>query len=160
MAWIRTKWTTGQMEQASAEKPGLIRFLGLNLEVVTVKNATRELPAGTVIINQLEYVAEVLAKLDDQFMLKSRNSAGDAETFGMTQQSTQQMQADYAASTKKGLNLAAVAGSLNWVALRSRPDISWAVSRAARLVSRNPALAFYRFRHIAQFLRWTLDYGM
>eukprot|EP00971_Amphidinium_carterae_P172148 3413200-Amphidinium_carterae.1 len=70
------------------------------------------------------------------------------------------MQADYAASTKKGLNLAAVAGSLNWVALRSRPDISWSVSRAARLVSRDPALAFYRFRHIAQFLRWTLDYGM
>eukprot|EP00971_Amphidinium_carterae_P343101 6482671-Amphidinium_carterae.1 len=133
MAWVRTKWTTGQLEQASANKPGLIRFLGLNLDVVTVKNATKELPAGTVIINQLEYVAEVLAKFDEQFMLKSRNSAGDAETFGMTQQSTQQMQADYAASTKKGLNLAAVEGSLNWVALRSRPDISWAVSRAARL---------------------------
>eukprot|EP00971_Amphidinium_carterae_P303808 6036553-Amphidinium_carterae.1 len=61
MAWIRTKWTTGQLEQASAAKPGLIRFLGLNLEVVTTRNATKELSAGTVIINQLEYVAEVLA---------------------------------------------------------------------------------------------------
>eukprot|EP00971_Amphidinium_carterae_P271782 5392995-Amphidinium_carterae.1 len=66
-------------------------------------------------------------------MLKARTSAGEAETFGMTQQSTQQMQSDHAAAVKKGLNLAAVAGSLNWVALRSRPDISWAVSRAARL---------------------------
>eukprot|EP00971_Amphidinium_carterae_P200091 3971214-Amphidinium_carterae.1 len=46
----------------------------------------------------------------DHQSTRSRNSAGDAETFGMTQQSTQQMQADYAASTKKGLNLAAVAG--------------------------------------------------
>eukprot|EP00971_Amphidinium_carterae_P081541 1613148-Amphidinium_carterae.1 len=64
-------------------------------------------------------------------MLKSRTLAEDAETFGTTQRSTDQMQADYAASTKKGLNLAAVAGSLNWVALRSRPDISWSVSRAA-----------------------------
>eukprot|EP00971_Amphidinium_carterae_P206137 4090959-Amphidinium_carterae.1 len=78
----------------------------------------------------------------------------------MTQQSTQQMQADHAAAVKKGLNLAAVAGSLNWVALRSRPDISWAVSRAARLVSRDPSLAYHRFRHIAQFLRWTIDYGL
>eukprot|EP00971_Amphidinium_carterae_P214134 4249713-Amphidinium_carterae.1 len=70
----------------------------------------------------------------------------------MTQQSTQQMQADHAAAVKKGLNFAAVAGSLNWVAHRSRPDISWAVSRAARLVSRDPSLAYHRFRHIAQFL--------
>eukprot|EP00971_Amphidinium_carterae_P309168 6143587-Amphidinium_carterae.1 len=47
MTWIRTKWTTGQLEQASATRPGLIRFLGLNLEVVTTRNATKELPAGT-----------------------------------------------------------------------------------------------------------------
>eukprot|EP00971_Amphidinium_carterae_P000711 14019-Amphidinium_carterae.2 len=80
----------------------------------------------------LEYVAEVLAKFEDQFMLKARNSAGEAETFGMVQQPTQQMH---------GLNLAAVAGSFNWVALRSRPAMSWAVSRAARLVSRDPSLA-------------------
>eukprot|EP00971_Amphidinium_carterae_P213670 4240455-Amphidinium_carterae.1 len=107
MAWIRTKCTTGQLEQASATRPGLIRFLGLNLEVVTTRNATKELSAGTVIINQLKYIAEVLAKFDDQFMLKSKTLAEDAETFGMTQRSTKQMQADYAASTKKGLNLAA-----------------------------------------------------
>eukprot|EP00971_Amphidinium_carterae_P098590 1949807-Amphidinium_carterae.2 len=48
----------------------------------------------------------------------------------MSQQLTQQMQSDYAASTKQKLNLAAVAGSLNWVALRSRPGISWAFLRA------------------------------
>eukprot|EP00971_Amphidinium_carterae_P274394 5445248-Amphidinium_carterae.1 len=93
-------------------------------------------------------------------MLKARTSAGEAESFGMTQQSTQQMQADHAAAVKKGLNLAAVAGSLNWIALRSRPDISWAVSRAASLVSRDPSLAYHRFRHITQFLRWTIDYGL
>eukprot|EP00971_Amphidinium_carterae_P248171 4927274-Amphidinium_carterae.1 len=40
--------------------------------------------------------------------LCSRTSAGEAESFGITQQSTQQMQADHAAVVKKGLNLAAV----------------------------------------------------
>eukprot|EP00971_Amphidinium_carterae_P127876 2532977-Amphidinium_carterae.1 len=78
----------------------------------------------------------------------------------MTQQSTQQMQADHAAAVKKGLNLAGMNESLNWVALFSRPNILWAVSRAARLVSKNPSLAYHRFRHIAHFLRWTIDYGL
>eukprot|EP00971_Amphidinium_carterae_P149029 2954906-Amphidinium_carterae.1 len=63
------------------------------------------------------------------------------------------MQADHAAAVKKGLNLAAVAGSLNWVALRSRPDVSWAVSRAARFVSRDPSLAYHRFVPSATFLK-------
>eukprot|EP00971_Amphidinium_carterae_P154108 3056351-Amphidinium_carterae.1 len=77
------------------------------------------MPVGTVLLNQLEYVAEVLARFEEQFMLKARTLAGKAESFEMTQQSTQQMQADHAVAVKKGLNLAAVAGSLNWVALRS-----------------------------------------
>eukprot|EP00971_Amphidinium_carterae_P067467 1335996-Amphidinium_carterae.4 len=93
-------------------------------------------------------------------LVRARNATGAESSFGMVQQPTQQMQADHAVAVKKGLNLAAAAGSVNWVAVRSRPDISWAVFRAARLASRDPALAFHRLRHIAQFLRWTLDYGL
>eukprot|EP00971_Amphidinium_carterae_P101170 2001700-Amphidinium_carterae.1 len=32
MKWIQSKWSTGQLEQISAARPGTIRFLGLNLE--------------------------------------------------------------------------------------------------------------------------------
>eukprot|EP00971_Amphidinium_carterae_P312523 6211752-Amphidinium_carterae.1 len=60
----------------------------------------------------------------------------------------------------RGLNLAGVAGTLNWLALRPRPDIAWAVSRTARLVARNPPLAYHRFRQVARYPRWTLDLGL
>eukprot|EP00971_Amphidinium_carterae_P281915 5596257-Amphidinium_carterae.1 len=44
MKWIQSKWSTGQLEQISAARPGTIRFLGLNLEVVSERSATKELP--------------------------------------------------------------------------------------------------------------------
>eukprot|EP00971_Amphidinium_carterae_P127877 2532977-Amphidinium_carterae.2 len=70
MKWIQSKWSTGQLEQISAAKPGTIRFLKLTLDVVFEKSATKNMPVGTVLINQLEYVAKVLARFEEQFMLR------------------------------------------------------------------------------------------
>eukprot|EP00971_Amphidinium_carterae_P311482 6190665-Amphidinium_carterae.1 len=69
---------------------------------------------------------------------------------------------EYEIAKEKGLNLAGVAGTLNWLALRSRPDIAWprAVSRTARLVARDPPLAYHRFRQVDRYLGWTLDLGL
>ena len=33
------------------------------------------------------------------------------------------------------INLLAIAGCLNWIALRARPDIAWGISRAASLIT-------------------------
>ena len=40
------------------------------------------------------------------------------------------------------INLPAIVGCLNWIALRSRPDIAWATSRAASLITHDQDLCF------------------
>ena len=58
------------------------------------------------------------------------------------------------------INLPAVVGCLNWIALRSRPDIAWATSRAASLITHDPDLCFIRVKHICQYLQHTLSYAL
>ena len=58
------------------------------------------------------------------------------------------------------INLPAIVGCLNWIALRSRPDIAWATSRAASLITRDPDLCFIRVKHVCQYLQHTLSYAL
>ena len=58
------------------------------------------------------------------------------------------------------INLPAIVGCLNWIALRSRPDIAWATSRAASLITHDADLCFVRVKHICQYLQHTLSYTL
>ena len=58
------------------------------------------------------------------------------------------------------INLPAIVGCLNWIALRSRPDIAWATSRAASLITQDADLCFVRVKHICQYLQYTLSYAL
>ena len=58
------------------------------------------------------------------------------------------------------INLPAIVGCLNWIALRSRPDIAWATSRAASLITHDQDLCFIRVKHICQYLQHTLSYAL
>ena len=51
-------------------------------------------------------------------------------------------------------------GELTWVSCRSRPDVSFSVSKASRLVSRNPAFAIKCAKHILAYLFATEDYSL
>ena len=55
---------------------------------------------------------------------------------------------------------AALVGTINWIALRTRPDIAWATSRAASLISRDTEAAFIRLKHICQYLRATIGFNI
>eukprot|EP00971_Amphidinium_carterae_P125285 2482363-Amphidinium_carterae.1 len=62
---------------------------------------------------------------------------------------------------KQGLNLAGVAGSLNWLALRSDlTSLGRCQERQDLIVTKQPSVAFHRFKHIAQYLRWCMDLGL
>ena len=52
----------------------------------------------------------------------------------------------------------AIVGCLNWIALRTRPDIAWATSSAASLITHDPDTCFIRVKHICQYLHHTLGY--
>ena len=58
------------------------------------------------------------------------------------------------------INLPAIVGCLNWIALRTRPDIAWATSRAASLITHDPDTCFIRVKHICQYLHHTLGYAL
>ena len=48
-------------------------------------------------------------------------------------------------------------GELQWLACRSRPDISFSVSRASRMVAKNPCYAIKAARHVMAYLFETVD---
>ena len=49
---------------------------------------------------------------------------------------------------------------LNWIALRTRPDIAWATSRATSLITHDPDICFIPVKHICQYLHHTLGYAL
>ena len=115
----------------------------------------------------MEYIIEVLMKLEPSLQLKTRTTPGNQESFASKQashlstddaiqeylQSLQALahddiiEADKVKTTSPKLhynsdqvrvNLPAIVGCLNWIALRTRPDIAWATSRAASLITHDP----------------------
>ena len=44
--------------------------------------------------------------------------------------------------------------------MRTRPDIAWATSRAASLITHDPDTCFIRVKHICQYLHYTLGYAL
>eukprot|EP00971_Amphidinium_carterae_P126228 2500614-Amphidinium_carterae.1 len=111
----------GQIECFGPEDHNNIRYLGLNTDIITNKRSTKELPKGSITINQLEYVVETLAKFESQFQLKLRTSAGDRD-FGKSSELPPQAVKEYEHAVKEKLKLVGTTGSLNWLALRGRPD--------------------------------------
>eukprot|EP00971_Amphidinium_carterae_P187638 3724284-Amphidinium_carterae.1 len=65
---------------------------------------------------KLEYVVETLGKFESQFQLRLRTSAGDSDSFGKIDELSPQAMKEYEHAVKENLNLAGIAGSLNWLA--------------------------------------------
>ena len=131
---------------------------------------------GSILLNQMEYIIEVLMKLEPRLQLKTRTTPGNQESFANKQvnhfstdaavheylQSLQALahddiiEVDKVKSTSPKLhyksdqvliNLPGIVGCLNWIALRTRvtrPDIAWATSRAASLITHDPDTCFIR----------------
>ena len=54
----------------------------MNLERVDAdKSAELELPVGTILLNHMEYIIEVLMKLEPSLQLKVRTTPGNQESF-------------------------------------------------------------------------------
>ena len=167
----------------------ILRFWGMNLERVNEERSEElSLPVGSILLSQMEYVIEVLMKFEPSLQLKTRTTPGNQESFVSTSahaandqavqdywQSLQILavenivEADKAKTTSPKLhynsdqvaiNLPAIVGCLNWIALRTRPDIAWATSRAASLITHDPDLCFIRVKHICQYLQHTLGYAL
>ena len=162
----------------------------MNLERVDADRSVElELPVGTILLNQMEYIIEVLMKFEPSLQLKVRTTPGNQESFvtkNATLLSTDEAIQEYLQSLQalvqdeiieadkvkkvspklhynsdqSPINLPAIVGCLNWIALRTRPDIAWATSRAASLITHDPDTCFIRVKHICQYLHHTLGYAL
>ena len=57
-------------------------ILRLNLERVNAaRSAELELPEGSILVNQMEYIVEVLMKFEPSLQLKTRTTPGNQESF-------------------------------------------------------------------------------
>ena len=157
----------------------------MNLERVDEERGQElDMPVGSILLSQMEYVLDVLMKFEPSLQLKTRTTPGNQESFSPSTSKTSDqavaehleslnaliaddvIDADAAAKSSPKLhynsdqvviNLPAIVGCLNWIALRSRPDIAWATSRAASLITHDPDLCFIRVKHICQYLQHTLS---
>ena len=188
-------WKTSQPKHLGPDPDcvPVLRFLGMNLERVSSKRgAELELPMGSILVDQMEYIIEVFMKFEPSLQLKTRTTPGNQESFATRPTTktptspTDSEHAEYLASLQalfqdeivdvyaaqkqnpklhynseqNVINLPAIVGCLNWIALRTRPDIAWATSRAASLITHDPDTCFIRVKHICQYLHHTLEYAL
>ena len=145
---VQEVWKTSAPEHLGPDPDcvPILRFLGMNLERVDEERSEElSLPVGSILLSQMEYVIEVLMKFEPSLQLKTRATPGNQESFSpSTSKSHDQavaehleslnaliaddvIDADTAAksspklhynSDQVAINLPAVVGCLNWIALR------------------------------------------
>ena len=79
---VKSIWKTSQPEHLGPEPDGVLvlRFLGMNLERVNAeRSAELELPEGSILVNQMEYIVEVLMKFEPSLQLKTRTTPDSLE---------------------------------------------------------------------------------
>ena len=85
---VQEVWKTSAPEHLGPDTDcvPVLRFLGMNLERVDAeKSEELGLPVGTVLLNQMEYIIEVLMKFEPSLQLKTRTTPGNQESFASKQ---------------------------------------------------------------------------
>ena len=60
----------------------ILRFLGMNLERVNEERSEElDIPVGSILLSQMEYILDVLMKFEPSLQLKTRTTPGNQESF-------------------------------------------------------------------------------
>ena len=81
---VQNVWKTSQPEHLGPDPDcvPILRFLGMNPERVDAERSTKlNLPVGSILLNQMEYIIEVLMKFEPSLQLKTRTTPGNQELF-------------------------------------------------------------------------------
>ena len=79
---VQQVWKTSTPEHLGPDSDcvPVLRFLGMNLERVDAdKSEELGLPVGTILLNQMEYIIEVLMKFEPSLQLKVRTTPGNQD---------------------------------------------------------------------------------
>eukprot|EP00971_Amphidinium_carterae_P248241 4928380-Amphidinium_carterae.3 len=124
---MQSVWEIATPEYLTGEPDDVesIRFLGMEIET--------DRRTHDWIVHQQPYVMDTLNKFCPSLILRKRTTQSDAEGF-MPKQKPKEPTTELIDDAA----LASILCSLLWLSLRTRPDISWAVSRLASLASTEP----------------------
>ena len=81
---VKNIWKTSQPEHLGPDPDcvPVLQFLGMNSERVDAeRSAELELPEGSILVNQMEYIVEVLMKFEPSLQLKTQTTPGSQESF-------------------------------------------------------------------------------
>ena len=81
---VKSVWKTSQPEHIGPDPDcvPVLRFPGMNLERVDAeRSAELNLPVGSILLSQMEYIIEVLMKFEPSLQLKTRTTPGNQESF-------------------------------------------------------------------------------
>ena len=81
---VQNVWKMSQPEHLGPDSDcvPILRFLGMNLERVDAeRSAELSLPVGSILLNQMEYIIEVLMKFEPSLQPKTRTMPGNQESF-------------------------------------------------------------------------------
>ena len=84
---VQNVWKTSAPEHLGPDSDcvPILRFLGMNLERVNEERSEElNLPVGSILLSQMEYVIEVLMKFEPSLQLKTRTTPGNQESFAST----------------------------------------------------------------------------
>ena len=84
---VQNVWKTSAPEHLGPDSDcvPILRFLGMNLERVNEERSEElNLPVGSILLSQMEYVIEVLMKFEPSLQLKTRATPGNQESFAST----------------------------------------------------------------------------
>ena len=100
---VQGVWKTIQTEHLGPDPDcvPVLRFLGMNLERVDAAwSEELSLPVGSILLNRMEYMIEVLMKLEPSLQLKTRTTAGNQESFATRHATSTSTDAEYAEYVK------------------------------------------------------------
>ena len=84
---VQNVWKTSAPEHLGPDSDcvPVLRFLGMHLERVNEDRSEElNLPVGSILLSQMEYVIEVLMKFEPSLQLKTRTTPGNQESFAGT----------------------------------------------------------------------------
>eukprot|EP00971_Amphidinium_carterae_P061383 1215461-Amphidinium_carterae.2 len=103
----------------------------------------------------------MLSRFSEHLAIRPRATTGEPESYSETQKKVEK-KVDHGAIKPSihAKSLPLIIGSILWVSIRTRPDISWAVARASSLATTDPNEAMIRVKHPLQYLRSTFSLAL
>ena len=134
---LRQLWSTSEPEVAAVGRP--LRFCGFNLHRLT---------GGGYLLNQEDYVQDLLQRFPEV--------QGSADVPCLKEEDPEPENPNPSQLRKAQ----ALAGALQWLTTRTRPDICFAVNKTAQLMSKFPEYATRCAQNILKYIRGTRTLGL